>query len=100
MEERAERLALYIIENQTTVRAAAQKFGISKSTVHTDATKWNGPSRLGPFFPVRRMERQGSPRPLQAVITMAKAVYRPKGERIAVQASFSLCTMDFLEKQC
>ena len=43
MEERAERLALYIIENQTTVRAAAQKFGISKSTVHTDATKQNGP---------------------------------------------------------
>ena len=29
MEERAERLALYIIENRTTVRAAAQKFGIS-----------------------------------------------------------------------
>ena len=43
MEERAERLALYIIENRTTVRAAAQKFGISKSTVHTDATKKNGP---------------------------------------------------------
>ena len=38
MEERAERLALYIIENRTTVRAAAQKFGISKSTVHTDVT--------------------------------------------------------------
>jgi putative DeoR family transcriptional regulator (stage III sporulation protein D) len=36
MEERAERLALYIIENQTTVRAAAGKFGISKSTVHKD----------------------------------------------------------------
>ena len=35
MEERAERLALYILENRTTVRAAAQKFGISKSTVHT-----------------------------------------------------------------
>ena len=43
MEERAERLAPYIIENRTTVRAAAQKFGISKSTVHTDATKKNGP---------------------------------------------------------
>ena len=43
MEERAERLALYIIENRTTVRAAAQKFGISKSTVHTDVTKENGP---------------------------------------------------------
>lgn len=36
MEERAERLAQYIIENRTTVRAAAQKFGISKSTVHTE----------------------------------------------------------------
>ena len=36
MEERAERLALYIIENRTTVRAAAQKVGISKSTVHTE----------------------------------------------------------------
>ena len=36
MEERAEQLALYIIEHKTTVRAAAQKFGISKSTVHKD----------------------------------------------------------------
>ena len=42
MEERAERLALYIIENRTTVRAAAQKFGISKSTVHTEVINWNG----------------------------------------------------------
>ena len=36
MEERAERLALYIIENKATVRAAALAFGISKSTVHKD----------------------------------------------------------------
>ena len=36
MEERAERLALYILEDRTTVRAAAKKFGISKSTVHTE----------------------------------------------------------------
>ena len=47
MEERAERLALYIIENRTTVRAAAQKFGISKSTVHKDISErlpqFNGP---------------------------------------------------------
>ena len=34
MEERAAALALYLIENRTTVRAAAKKFGISKSTVH------------------------------------------------------------------
>ncbi len=36
MEERACDLALYIIENKATVRAAATKFGISKSTVHKD----------------------------------------------------------------
>ena len=39
MEERAERLAQYIIENRTTVRSAAQKFGISKSTVHKDISE-------------------------------------------------------------
>ena len=39
IEERAQRLALYIIENKTTVRAAAQKFGISKSTVHKDLSE-------------------------------------------------------------
>jgi putative DeoR family transcriptional regulator (stage III sporulation protein D) len=36
IEERAEQLALYIIENQATVRSAAKQFGISKSTVHKD----------------------------------------------------------------
>lgn len=36
MEERARDLALYIIENRATVRAAARRFGISKSTVHKD----------------------------------------------------------------
>ena len=39
MEERAERLAQYIIENRTTVRAAAARFGISKSTVHKDISE-------------------------------------------------------------
>ena len=42
LEERACDLAVYIIENRTTVRAAAEKFGVSKSTVHTDKTIWNG----------------------------------------------------------
>lgn len=36
MEQRASALAVYMIENRSTVRAAAQKFGISKSTVHKD----------------------------------------------------------------
>ena len=34
IEERALELGAFIIENRTTVRAAAQMFGISKSTVH------------------------------------------------------------------
>ena len=33
---RARELAVYIIENRATVRAAAKKFGVSKSTVHKD----------------------------------------------------------------
>jgi putative DeoR family transcriptional regulator (stage III sporulation protein D) len=39
IEERALELGSYIIENRTTVRAAAQSFGISKSTVHKDVTE-------------------------------------------------------------
>ena len=39
MEERAAALALYLIENRTTVRAAAKKFGISKSTGHKDLSE-------------------------------------------------------------
>lgn len=39
MEQRACALAVYMIENRATVRATAQKFGISKSTVHKDLTQ-------------------------------------------------------------
>lgn len=39
MEERACRLAEWIIENKATVRAAAARFGVSKSTVHKDMTE-------------------------------------------------------------
>lgn len=42
VEERAVELAEYIVENKTTVRAAAKQFGVSKSTVHTEVIKWNG----------------------------------------------------------
>lgn len=37
-EERCVILGNYIVENNATVRAAAKKFGISKSTVHQDIT--------------------------------------------------------------
>lgn len=39
IENRACQLAVYIIENKTTVRAAAKRFGISKSTVHKDLSQ-------------------------------------------------------------
>ena len=39
IEERVVNLARYIVENQATVREAAKKFGISKSTVHKDLTE-------------------------------------------------------------
>lgn len=42
IEERAVRLAQYIIDTKDTVRGAAKKFGISKSTVHMEVTKKNG----------------------------------------------------------
>ena len=37
--ERCVVLGLYIVENNTTVRATALRFGISKSTVHKDITQ-------------------------------------------------------------
>ncbi len=39
IDQRACDLAVYIIENQATVRAAANQFGVSKSTVHKDLTE-------------------------------------------------------------
>jgi putative DeoR family transcriptional regulator (stage III sporulation protein D) len=39
IEARAVHLAEYIIENDSTVRAAAKQFGVSKSTVHKDVSQ-------------------------------------------------------------
>lgn len=39
IEERAVKIASYIIETRATVRQAAKKFGISKSTVHKDCSE-------------------------------------------------------------
>ena len=50
IEERAIALAHYIIETKDTVRSTAKKFGVSKSTVHTDVTLKNG-LKLGQVIP-------------------------------------------------
>ena len=39
IDERAIELAQYIIDSKDTVRGAARKFGISKSTVHKDVSE-------------------------------------------------------------
>lgn len=50
IDERAICLAHYIIDSKDTVRGAAKKFGISKSTVHKDITLRNG-SKIGQVIP-------------------------------------------------
>jgi len=67
MEKRACDLAVYIIEHQTTIRAAAKAFGISKSTVHKDLTE--------------RLERcnHGLYRQVKAVLAVNKAERHIRG---------------------
>ena len=50
IEERAVELAHYIIDSKDTVRGTAKKFGISKSTVHTEVTQKNG-KKVGQVIP-------------------------------------------------
>lgn len=51
IEERVIHLAQYIIDSKDTVRGAAKKFCISKSTVHKDVTE-----RLGEINPALAKE--------------------------------------------
>lgn len=55
MDERACNLAAYMIETGATVRAAAQKFGISKSTVHKDLTQRLRREHYGLYCQVRQV---------------------------------------------
>ena len=51
IEERAMELAHYIIDSKDTVRGAAKKFGVSKSTVHKDVTERL--VKINPFLAAR-----------------------------------------------
>ncbi len=55
IEERACQLAVYIIETGATVRAAAKKFGISKSTVHKDLSQRLPQCHKGLYTQVRKV---------------------------------------------
>lgn len=50
IEQRACNLAHYIVNSKDTVRGAAKKFGVSKSTVHTEVTLKNG-RKIGQVIP-------------------------------------------------
>ena len=49
IEDRARGLAQYIIDTGDTVRGAAKKFGVSKSTVHMDVKLQNGKNKGHPI---------------------------------------------------
>ena len=55
IEKRACDLAVYVIETGATVRAAAQHFGISKSTVHKDLTYRLKQSNYSLYLQVREI---------------------------------------------
>ena len=55
LEKRACELAVYMIETGATVRAAAQHFGISKSTVHKDLTQRLEPCSKALYVQVRQI---------------------------------------------
>ena len=60
IEERAVNLAHYIIDSKDTVRGAAKKFGVSKSTVHKDVSErlqktWTN----GTLLKVQKLEQKG-----------------------------------------
>ncbi len=55
IEDRLRQLAVYIIETGATVRAAAKKFGISKSTVHKDLQQRLPQSNQNLYLQVRQI---------------------------------------------
>lgn len=55
IEKRACELAVYIIETGATVREAAKRFGISKSTVHKDLTYRLAQCNLHLYTQVRKI---------------------------------------------
>lgn len=78
VEERASMLGEYIIENKATVRTAAKKFGVSKSTVHKDVSE-----RLKYINPVLYTEVKG-------VLALNKAQRHIRGG-LATKKKYKAC---------
>lgn len=81
-EERARRLAVYMIENGGTVRSAAQQFGISKSTVHKDLCDLLPRASPALYAQVRQLlERNKSERHIRGGLATRKKYEDKKGMR-------------------
>ena len=81
-EDRARRLAVYMIENGGTVRSAAQQFGISKSTVHKDLCDLLPRASPALYAQVRQLlERNKSERHIRGGLATRKKYEDKKGMR-------------------
>ena len=81
-EERARRLAVYMIENGGTVRSADQQFGISKSTVHKDLCDLLPRASPALYAQVRQLlERNKSERHIRGGLATRKKYEGKKGMR-------------------
>ena len=76
VDERAIELGEYIVENNTTVRATARKFGISKSTVHSDVSLRLRKASPSLYIEVRKADL---PAPVETMPNCCRFTARKRG---------------------
>lgn len=69
IEQRACRLAHYIVDSKDTVRGAAKKFGVSKSTVHTERTELQK-NKIPEFIELPQVFRHSMPARVTLAVRM------------------------------
>lgn len=80
-EERTLELAAYMIESGATVRAAARRFGVSKSTVHKDLSERLRTLNYALYLQVRQvLDRNKAERHIRGGLA-TKAKYEHEHER-------------------
>ena len=81
-DERARRLAVYMIESGGTVRSAADHFGISKSTVHKDLCEILPRASPALYAQVRQLlDRNRSERHIRGGLATRRKYENKKGMR-------------------
>ena len=81
-EDRARRLAAYMIDTGGTVRAAGKHFGLSKSTVHKDLTEVLPRASPALYAQVRKLlEQNKSQRHIRGGLATRRKYENKKGMR-------------------